>query len=298
LSGALNDLKNGLSSGCLHAEVEARKISTILMTMNEDTSASTTSHFGVTYKVDEQDCVEFAEALQKLGHDVLFVNWEDLVVGAIVRMFHFNQRTFITPLPLASIDVAFIYQMEGFYFNLARFQDMVKLFEQSCPIVINHPKTIRHNVDKRYLMALADAGVRVIPTFNLAQSIRDRLNDGERFILKPIFGERGNGIVRLNSPADLIGFSAAEFSDHLVQEFMPCVRNGERSLVFLGFDFQHAVLKKPCPGNPEEFRSNESLGGTVEVYQPTLDELTYSIGVLKAYESFGCPIHYSRVDFI
>jgi glutathione synthase/RimK-type ligase-like ATP-grasp enzyme len=85
---------------------------------------------------------------------------------------------------------------------------------------------------------------------------------------------------------------------YLAQDFMPSVREGERSLVYLGFEYQHAVLKKPSGSNPQEFRCNESLGGTVAVYEPTPEELSFGRQVLEAYQSLNCPIHYSRVDLI
>ena len=79
---------------------------------------------------------------------------------------------------------------------------------------------------------------------------------------------------------------------------MPTIRDGEKSLMFLGLRYHHAVIKRPCPGNPDEFRCNESLGGTVTVYEPTASELAYAERALRVYASFGCPVHYSRIDFI
>jgi glutathione synthase/RimK-type ligase-like ATP-grasp enzyme len=273
-------------------------MSNILLTMAEDKERTTPSHFAVKYNVDEEDCFEFSKALQALKHNVFFANWDDLGrAGEFVRMFHDNKKKFIPQLPLAEIDLVFVYKMEGFYFNLPRFFGMVELFSEAVPLVVNHPATIRHNIDKRYLWALEKKGVRIIPTSVVDESVRERLDAGESFVLKPIRGERGTNVMLARRSADLDAVKGCEH-EYLAQDFMPSIRAGERSLVYLGFEYQHAVLKKPSASNPEEFRCNESLGGTVEVYEPETEELNFAVQVLEAYESLGCPINYSRIDMI
>ena len=272
-------------------------MSKILITMNEDTHATGENAFGVTYKVDEHDCLQYAAGLEALGHDVFFVNWRDFGGRQFSRMFHDNEKKFVEPVPLEEMDLAWVYQMEGFYSELSRFLHMVRVFGAACPIVINHPATIRHNLGKAYLWDLARSGVRVIPTHRVDDEIARRLAAGERIVLKPIFGERGQGIILASTPADLARIAPHE-EQHIAQDYMPSVRNGEKSLIFLGYGFQHAVIKRPCPGDPDEFRCNESLGGTVAAYEPTVAELAYAREVLRAYASFGCPVHYSRIDFI
>jgi glutathione synthase/RimK-type ligase-like ATP-grasp enzyme len=272
-------------------------MSNILMTMAEEREATREDHFAVKYKVDEYDCFDFAGALRALGHDVFFANWDDLAGREFNRMFHDNRKRFVAPVPISRVDLIFVYKMEGFYFDLQRFFAMVQTFADACPIVLNHPLTIRHNIDKRYLWDLGAKGVRVIPTHNVDAAVRRRLAGGEPFVLKPIRGERGQGVILLRTIDELSVIRGRE-DEYLAQDYMPAIRGGERSLVFLGLEYQHAVLKRPSASNPQEFRCNESLGGTVEVYEPTGEEKDFSLGVLKAYESLGCPVNYSRVDLI
>jgi glutathione synthase/RimK-type ligase-like ATP-grasp enzyme len=272
-------------------------MSNILMTLAEERELTTASHFAVRYSVDENDCFDFARGLQELKHDVFFANWDDLRERQFVRMFHDNRKKFIAPLALEEMDLIFVYKMEGFYFNLPRFFQMVQRFAEAAPLVVNHPATIRHNIDKRYLWELERKGVRVIPTHHVDEGVRARLAAGEPFVLKPIRGERGRDVMLARSVEDLAAIEGRE-SEYLAQAFMPSIREGERSLVYLGFEYQHAVMKKPAAANPQEFRCNESLGGTVAVYEPTADELSFAGQVLEAYESLGCPVRYSRIDFI
>jgi glutathione synthase/RimK-type ligase-like ATP-grasp enzyme len=195
------------------------------------------------------------------------------------------------------MDLIWVYQMEGFYAQLERFLQAVRVFENACRCVINDPATIRHNLGKHYLWALRHRGIRVIPTYRVDRDIARRLARGERFVLKPLCAERGNGIFLATEPGDLARI-ASHAHQYIAQQFMPGVRSGEKSLMFLGFEYQHAVLKRPSARDPDEFRCNESLGGTVAVYEPTAHELAFAERVLRAYASLGCPVHYSRIDFI
>jgi glutathione synthase/RimK-type ligase-like ATP-grasp enzyme len=267
------------------------------MTMAEERASTTDNHFAVIYQVDEYDCFDFSNALQALGHDLFFANWDDLSGREFTRMFHDNEKRFIKPAPLTQMDLIFVYKMEGFYCDLAGFFRMIQIFADASPLVINNPATIRHNIDKRYLWDLEEKGIQIIPTSNVDDRVRERLARGDPFVLKPIHGERGNGVMRVRTLDALMLIKGSE-DDYLAQDYLPSIRDGERSLVFLGFEYQHAVLKNPSASNREEFRCNESLGGTVAVYDPTREELDFARRTLEAYESLGCPIHYSRIDLI
>ncbi|HUQ31415.1 MAG TPA: hypothetical protein VM095_04810 [Pyrinomonadaceae bacterium] len=275
-------------------------MSNVLLTMAEERDETRADHFAVKYKVDEYDCYDFSNGLKALGHDVFFANWDDLLLPdgrEFSRMFHDNAKRFVAPLPLNGMDLIFVYKMEGFYFNLSKFFRMVQTFADACPLVINSPATIRHNIDKRYLWDLEKRGIQVIPTSNVDEGVRERLAAGQAFVLKPIRGERGHNVTLVKTPAELRVIEGLE-DEYLAQDYMPEIRDGERSLVYLGFEYQHAVIKKPSVSNPDEFRCNESLGGTVAVYEPAREELDFAQSVLRAYESLGCPIHYSRIDIL
>lgn len=272
-------------------------MSNILMTMAEEKESTRDDYFAVKYKVDEYDCFDFSNALKALGHDVFFANWDDLRDNEFIRMFHDNGKGFVTPLPLEGFDLIFVYKMEGYYFDLERFFRMVNAFENTGKLVVNNPATIRHNIDKRYLWDLEEKGIQVVPTHYVDDSVRRRLADGQPFVLKPIRGERGQGVLLVRSLQELSTIAGSE-DEYLAQDFMPDIQYGERSLVFLGFQYQHAVLKRPSATKPHEFRCNESLGGTVAVYEPTPEDLSFAEKTLRAYESLGCPIHYSRIDLI
>lgn len=267
------------------------------MTLAEEKEFTKDDYFAVKMKVDDGDCYDFSNELQALGHEVFFANWDDLDGREFTRMFHDNEKKFSTPLPLAEADLVFVYKMEGFYFDLPRFFRMVETFAERARIVVNHPATIRHNIDKRYLLDLEREGILVPPTRLVDDTVRERLARGEAFVLKPINGERGKGVMLVKSPGALDAIKDQE-DEYLAQDFIPGVVAGERSLVFLGFEYQHGFLKKPSVRNPQEFRCNESQGGTAVLYEPTRAEMDFALRTLRTYESLGYPVHYSRIDLI
>jgi glutathione synthase/RimK-type ligase-like ATP-grasp enzyme len=269
-------------------------MSNIMITMAEDTAATTAENFGIRYPVDEYDCLDFAQSLKDIGHQIYFVNWKDLEANEFQRMFDYNNSEFVRPVLINKFDLIFVYKMEGFYSDIPRFTSMLDRFEVTS--VINDTATIRHNLSKNYLWQLAERDVDVIPCFYLRE-INERIEKGERFVVKPLRGERGKGIFLANSKKDLRTI-AGEEDFYFAQEFMECIQDGERSLVFLGHEYQHAVIKHPSATNKAEFRCNESLGGTVAIYEPTEKELSFCKKVLQTYEELGYPAHFSRIDIL
>ncbi|MBX9950330.1 MAG: hypothetical protein K2Y39_14270 [Candidatus Obscuribacterales bacterium] len=277
----------------------------ILLTLAEEVGKSADNHFAVRYPVDENDCFDFAAGLKALGHRVYFVNWRDLDLEKQAdpkkvqfnRMFDYQNSCFVKPLLLSDFALVFVYKMEGFYFDMPRFFAMVSAFEANIPVVVNDPATIRHNINKSYLFQLKERGVSVGEPYSIDVAVEQRLQKGLPCVIKPLFGERGNQVLLAKSPEDLKVIEGRE-DEFIAQEYMPEIRQGEKSLAYLGFAFQHAVIKRPNREKADEFRCNESLGGTVAIYEPTSEELDYCDNLLKVYRSFGCPIHFSRIDFV
>lgn len=249
------------------------------------------------YSVDEHDCFHFADELELLGHRVFFANWNDLSNGAFQRLYRRNESRFVGSMSLDKFDLAFIYKMEGFLFNRERFFALVEAIEQSCAVVLNAPATIRHNIKKTYLWELAAHAVAIPETHLIGDDLVAKLESGKKMVLKPLHGERGFGAFLATSVADLQSIAGQE-EHYLAQDYLPQIRDGEKSLVFLGLEYQHAVLKKPTIANPDEFRCNESLGGTVQVYIPTAAEIAFATFVLKTYQDLGYKAHFSRIDFV
>ena len=269
----------------------------VLMTLAEKVEDTKENHFAVKYEVDEEDCFDFALSLYNLNYDVYFVNWNDLDDREFDRMFHYNTNAFVSPVSIDDMSLIFAYKMEGFLFpdNRDRFYRMIRIFDESPAVTVNDPRTIRWNIDKEHLFDLKGWGVKTIPTYQVRE-VRDRIANGEKFIIKPKNGERGLDQRLVQKLDDLNGLIENE-NKYLAQEFGPSVRSGERSLIYIGDEVSHAILKTPNPDDPNEYRCNESRGGIVKKYNPTIKELNFARDLIKKV-SFHYPVNFSRIDMI
>ena len=165
----------------------------------------------------------------------------------------------------------------------------------------NPPGPVLWNTNKRYLLDLAGRGVNAVPT--------EYLTAGDRPDLKAVLERRGwhEAVVK---PAVAVGShgawrtsrAAAEADqprfagqlgarDVLVQPFLPEVTSrGEWSLVFLGGEYSHAVLKRPAEG---DFRVQEHLGGSSS---PAQADRTLIDQGRSALAAVGQALLYARVD--
>ena len=115
--------------------------------------------------------------------------------------------------------------------------------------VLNPPDVVAANVHKRYLLALAEAGLPTVPTTLVAKGGAPELPDSATgWVVKPAVGA-GSWLTRRFTDRDLALAFLAELSaveDALVQPYMSSVEEGgERSLVWIGGETTHVVAKRP-----------------------------------------------------
>ncbi|HEV7908300.1 MAG TPA: hypothetical protein VGP03_09180 [Pseudonocardiaceae bacterium] len=118
----------------------------------------------------------------------------------------------------------------------------------SVPSLANPADVVRWNTDKAYLVALASAGVSVVPTELVAPGERAHWPDDE-FVVKPSVGAGSRGAARFAPGADE---AAAEHLASLhaagrtavVQPYQSFVdAEGETALVYFGGIYSHAFTK-------------------------------------------------------
>src|SRR5581483_5657874 len=137
--------------------------------------------------------------------------------------------------------------------------------------LFNPPALVRWNVSKRYLLALAAAGVPIVATTVLDRPTRETIEaalarHGAPAVLKPAIAASAHGtrLVTAATLDDTMRTLAAGVlvPPVLVQPFVREVQSrGEWALVFIDGELTHAVLKRPGPG---EFRVQGHLGGRAE----------------------------------
>jgi glutathione synthase/RimK-type ligase-like ATP-grasp enzyme len=165
----------------------------------------------------------------------------------------------------------------------------------------NPAPLVRWNAHKSYLLALASAGVPIVPTVLVPRGAGTRersaaLSAGRDLVVKPAIGGGALGARRGRAHAPALGAHLGELTgdgDALVQPFMPSVsEQGETSLVFFGGEFSHAVRKLPAAG---DFRVQEQYGGTVVAHVPNDAEQAVAEAALAAAPHRSA---YARIDLV
>jgi hypothetical protein len=226
-----------------------------------------------------------AEALRRRGVDVRpavwndqGVDWEDLALVVIRSTWDYHLAR-------------------------ARYEAWVRRFAARPGVLWNPPPAVLGTLDKRYLIELARRGVRVVPTAYVAAADARTLAaviDGEGWdevVIKPSVSASARGTWRSSlarAAADQERFAAQRAAqDLLIQPFCPEVAaRGEWSLIFLGGEYSHAVLKRPADG---DFRVQRHFGGSPAAAVPGARLIDDAAAVLGAV---GGPLLYARVDGI
>jgi hypothetical protein len=132
--------------------------------------------------------------------------------------------------------------------------------------LVNAPEAVAWNVDKRYLVDLAEAGVPVIPSRFIAAGERVRLPSGE-LVVKPAVGAGSVDAQRFSDTDEARAHVAALHAKGrtaLVQPYDERVEDGETALVFLGGRQSHAFTKGPILPSPGERPAFDGSGTYAE----------------------------------
>ncbi|HYB43763.1 MAG TPA: hypothetical protein VEL75_18435 [Candidatus Methylomirabilis sp.] len=166
----------------------------------------------------------------------------------------------------------------------------------------NPPRAVLDTLDKRYLIDLARKGVDVVPTEYVEAGAGQELlavagrHGWSEIVVKPAVSASARGTWRSSgdSPEGQERFAAQSLvQDVLVQPFCPeVVSSGEWSIVFLGGEYSHAVLKRPGEG---DFRVQRHFGGSPLAAVPGARLIEQASAILA---EIGGPLLYARVDGI
>ncbi|MCW2759337.1 MAG: hypothetical protein JWO46_3083 [Nocardioidaceae bacterium] len=170
------------------------------------------------------------------------------------------------------------------------------------PHLLNGAETFAWNLDKSYLVALAEAGVPVVPTVIAEgeEELPSAIATFDKAVVKPTVGAGGRGLVVF----DLTGGGPPELDEAellpgpwVVQPLVESVRTeGETSVFLLGGEPVCQVRKVPGRG---EVRVHEQYGGssTPVPLEPEATELARR--TLAAAETLlGTTLVYGRCDML
>jgi glutathione synthase/RimK-type ligase-like ATP-grasp enzyme len=166
--------------------------------------------------------------------------------------------------------------------------------------LVNPADVLRWNSHKGYLAEFTAKGVPTVPTrlvpgnsIDVADQVREV--PWEEIVVKPAIDGGARHAWRGLRDDPSLSRVAERLTDHgddVVQPFVPAIVDGERSLVFLGGRFSHAVRKVPKPG---DYRSQRHLGGSEVEHEPDSAELQVALAAMAAVPG---RLTYARVDLV
>ena len=184
-----------------------------------------------------------------------------------------------------------------------RFDEFFKWFTKTQKVLqfINTPEIIYWNLDKHYLKDLQQKQINIPATLFIEKGDKETLGNlfsktsWKKAVIKPAIAGAARETFLISSSnytqheIDLQRLISQEAM--LFQEFQYRIQEqGEISLIMIGGEYSHAVLKKAKKG---DFRVQDDFGGSVEEYIATAQEIDFATKALNA-----CPhtTLYARVD--
>lgn len=216
--------------------------------------------------------VRLAAALGSRGHAATIVPWNQLAATVEAA------GETVGPAAVAAADIVVVRGMPGGGRPEDRLEEVVfrmnllgRIAARGTPVV-NTPRSLEVAIDKHLsLCLLAAAGIPVPPTLVVqdaaaAQEAWHRL--GGDCLLKPLFGSRGRGIVRIASPDVLASVTAAGERDgpggvYYMQRFID--HGGWDARILLVGDRAFSMRRRAADGG---WRTNLSCGGRAEPFAP------------------------------
>ncbi|RSK50827.1 ATP-grasp domain-containing protein [Hymenobacter rigui] len=198
-------------------------------------------------------------------------------------------------------DVVVVKSPWDYFDRVAEFYEWLDRMQQLGVRMLNPAATIRWNADKKYLLEMEQAGVRIVPTCLLprgqavdaAQLLREM--NQEKLVIKPaVSGGAKNTFVLTRQETAVRQPQLTELlaqEDFLAQPFLPRIQEeGEWSLLYYGGQFSHCVLKTPKAG---DFRVQHYLGGGIETREAPAHLRRAADDIVQRFAA-GCL--YARVD--
>jgi glutathione synthase/RimK-type ligase-like ATP-grasp enzyme len=226
--------------------------------------------------MSEDDPILLA-ALERAGHQAHLWSWDD------------------PEADWSSVDVALVRSTWDYF---ERPDEFVAWLEATRSQVrfINDVETLIWNLDKRYLIELAEAGLPVVPSelatlSELDDAIKRVWDDRASAIVKPVISGGSWGLHHRQVGSKLKPDPAQ--GPWLVQPFAKSImKEGELSVIILGGEISHGIRKLPKDG---DIRVQREFGGREMVERPSPEAARLAMDVLAA-----CPGEclYARADIV
>jgi glutathione synthase/RimK-type ligase-like ATP-grasp enzyme len=196
----------------------------------------------------------------------------------------------------SAYDAVLLRSVWDYHLRYDEFIEWLGLVDKAGVPVFNDSGLVRWNGDKRYLIELRERGVAIVPSQIAAGAcLREVVAGlaGQEIVIKPTVSASSLHTIRGVAGSEELSRAMDDLPDtvYLVQPFQPeIVTDGEWSLMFVGGEFTHAVVKRPAAG---DYRVQMMFGGEATLAEPSPDVLDSARAALEAADS---PTLYARVD--
>ena len=141
-------------------------------------------------------------------------------------------------------------------------------------LVVNDPKEVRNAPEKLFVTQFPELMPPTLITED-ASEIRAFRAEHKDIILKPLFGNGGAGVFRVQpgdeNLASLLEMFASFYREPImVQRYLPAVRKGDKRIILVDGEYAGSLNRVPAEG---EARSNMHVGGRPEAIEPTARDL-------------------------
>ena len=235
-------------------------------------------------KLDLKGDTTFALALeaQRRKHNINFFRPEDLifknnvVLASICKLELFSSNNVhdfkylkSQIKPLTDYDVVLMRQDPPFDVAYITATHLLEKLPSSS-LVINNPFEVRNSPEKIFVTNFSHLMPPTLITRNVSE-IKDFRNKFKEIIIKPLYGNGGQGVFYLrpedeNLNSILEMFFSQNKEPLIIQEYLKNVKNGDKRIILLNGEPVGAINRIPKTG---ESRSNMHVGGT-----PTKTNLT------------------------
>lgn len=219
------------------------------------------------------------------------------------RGWRLQTRPWTVPSDWSEAELVVLRSCYDYWLKPVQFAQFLQAREEEGCLILNPPRLVRWNSNKRYLQTLTELGIATIATLILDQntpaealpSFLAQHSAAPEFVVKPLIGAGGFEMLRLSRS------ETSQYhwrSEVMLQPFLPRILEGELSAIFFNGEPSHAVIKKAQTG---EYRVQDTHGGTTQAVHwkdyPTL--LEHAHRVAQAMHSLGLPLPaYARFDFV
>jgi glutathione synthase/RimK-type ligase-like ATP-grasp enzyme len=198
----------------------------------------------------------------------------------------------------SSFDAVLIRSPWDYSKRFPEFNKCLDAIERAKIPLIHNRTLLDWNMDKLYLLDLAEKGIDIVPTrhtrnYQSKDAAKAFIEFGtSQIVVKPAVGAGGHDTWKIN-PAGIATTEPLYGKATLLQPYYPnIVKKGEHSLIFFKEKYSHSVTKIAKAG---EFRVQDDHGGTVHPFQPTTEQINKAENWLTKlpYKTL-----YARVDVV